>query len=46
MNKNHDVPYKKVVLDTENYRVKREETLKRVAQKTAYKVRRLVDLIS
>ncbi len=40
VNKNHDVPYKKVVLDTENYRNKREETLKRVAQKTAYKVKK------
>lgn len=40
VNKNHDVPYKKVVLDTENYRSKREETLKRVAQKTAYKVKK------
>ncbi|MBQ6820446.1 MAG: protein jag [Clostridium sp.] len=38
VNKNHDIPYKKVVLDTENYRKKREETLIRVAQKTAYKV--------
>ena len=40
VNKNHDVPYKKVVLDTESYRSKREETLKRVAQKTAYKVKK------
>lgn len=40
VNKNHEVPYKKVVLDTENYRSKREETLKRVAQKTAYKVKK------
>lgn len=40
VNKNHDIPYKKIVLDTENYRAKREETLKRVAQKTAYKVRK------
>ena len=38
VNKNHDVSYKRVVLDTENYRKKREETLKRVADKTAYKV--------
>ena len=29
-----------MVLDTENYRSKREETLKRLAEKTAYKVRR------
>ncbi|ASW44414.1 RNA-binding cell elongation regulator Jag/EloR [Clostridium isatidis] len=40
VNKNHDEPYKKVILDTENYRKKREETLIRVAEKTAYKVRR------
>lgn len=38
VNKGHDIPYKKVVLDTENYRAKREETLKRVALKTANKV--------
>lgn len=40
INKDHDLPYKRVVLDTENYRSKREETLMRVAQKTAYKVRK------
>lgn len=40
VNKDHDLPYKRVVLDTENYRSKREETLMRVAQKTAYKVRK------
>ncbi|MCR1952963.1 MULTISPECIES: RNA-binding cell elongation regulator Jag/EloR [unclassified Clostridium] len=40
VNKGHDIPYKKVVLDTENYRKKREETLMRVAEKTAYKVRK------
>lgn len=40
VNKDHSLPYKKVVLDTENYRRKREETLKRVAEKTAYKVRK------
>lgn len=40
VNKGHDIPYKKVVLDTENYRQKREETLKRVAEKAAYKVRK------
>lgn len=40
MNKNHDVPYRRVMLDTENYRKKREDTLKRVADKTAYKVRK------
>ena len=40
VNKNHDNPYKRVVLDAENYRHKREETLIRVAQKTAYKVKK------
>lgn len=41
VNKGHDIPYKKIVLDTENYRTKREETLKRVALKTASKVKRM-----
>ena len=40
VNKNHANPYKRVVLDAENYRRKREETLVRVAQKTAYKVKK------
>ena len=40
VNKDHDISYKKVVLDVENYRKKREETLIRVAEKTAYKVRK------
>lgn len=40
INKNHENPYKRVVLDAENYRSKREETLVRVAQKVAYKVRK------
>ncbi|PRR81393.1 RNA-binding cell elongation regulator Jag/EloR [Clostridium vincentii] len=40
INKNHQLPYRRVTLDTENYRKKREETLKRVADKTAYKVRK------
>lgn len=40
VNKNHENPYKKVVLDAENYRHKREETLINVAQKTAYKVKK------
>lgn len=40
INKGHDIAYKRVVLDTENYRGKREETLKRLAEKTAYKVRK------
>ena len=39
VNKDHNKPYKRVVLDTENYRQKREETLKRVAEKAAYKVK-------
>lgn len=38
INKGHETAYKRVVLDTENYRAKRQETLNRVAQKTAYKV--------
>ncbi|WP_297635684.1 RNA-binding cell elongation regulator Jag/EloR [uncultured Clostridium sp.] len=40
VNKNPEENYKKVILDTENYRAKREETLKRVALKTARKVMR------
>jgi len=40
INKDHDIPYKRVMLDTESYRKKREDTLKRVADKTAYKVRK------
>lgn len=40
VNKHHEVSYKRVILDAENYRQKREETLKRVAEKTAYKVRK------
>jgi spoIIIJ-associated protein len=40
VNKGHETEYKRVILDTENYRVKREETLKRLAMKTADKVRR------
>jgi spoIIIJ-associated protein len=38
VNKDHEINYKKVILDTENYRAKREETLKKVALKTARKV--------
>ena len=38
VNKDHEISYKKVILDTENYRAKREETLKRVALTTARKV--------
>lgn len=40
VNKGHETEYKRVVLDTENYRAKREETLKRLADKTAYKVKK------
>lgn len=40
INKNHDIEYKKVILDTENYRLKREETLKKLARKVAEKVKR------
>lgn len=40
INKGHDIEYKRVILDTENYRTKRQETLKRLAEKTAYKVKK------
>lgn len=40
VNKVKEDKYKRVVLDTENYRQKREETLKRLANKIAYKVRK------
>lgn len=40
VNKVHELPHKKVILDTENYRSKREETLKGVAIKTANKVKK------
>ena len=40
INKAKEDKYKRVVLDTENYRQKREETLKRLANKIAYKVRK------
>lgn len=39
-NKNNEGPYKKVTLDTENYRAKREETLKRLAGKIALTVKK------
>lgn len=38
VNKAHELPHKRVILDTENYRSKREETLKGVAVKTANRV--------
>jgi len=37
---NKEAEYKKVVLDTENYRQKREETLIKLANRLAYKARR------
>jgi spoIIIJ-associated protein len=40
INKGHEREYKRVVLDTENYRLKREETLKRLADKVAFRVKR------
>ena len=40
VNKGHENEYKRVVLDTENYRAKREETLERLANKTAFKVKK------
>lgn len=40
INKNHEMEYKRIVLDTENYREKREETLKRLARRVAEKVRK------
>ncbi len=39
VNKGGENQYKRVVLDTENYRMKREETLKRLAKRIAEKVR-------
>ncbi|WP_238901124.1 RNA-binding cell elongation regulator Jag/EloR [Clostridium sp. YIM B02500] len=40
VNKLHELPHKKVILDTEDYRSKREETLKGVAIKTANRVKK------
>ncbi|MBL4938401.1 protein jag [Clostridium sp. YIM B02515] len=45
VNKGHETAYKRVVLDTENYRLKREETLKRLAFKVAGTVRRTGKII-
>lgn len=39
INKNNEDKYIRVVLDTENYRDKRERTLKKLAEKMAYKVK-------
>jgi spoIIIJ-associated protein len=38
INKDHNEKYKRVVIDTENYRAKREETLRKLAEKVARKV--------
>ncbi len=40
VNKNREDEYIRVILDTEGYRRKREETLERLAEKTAYKVKK------
>lgn len=39
VNRDHEEEYKRVILDTENYRLKREETLKRLASRLAFKVK-------
>ena len=40
VNKRREGEYLRVILDTEGYRQKREETLERLAEKTAYKVKK------
>ena len=40
INKNHDEVYKRVILDTANYRHNRQETLKRLALKMGDKVKK------
>lgn len=40
INKDNEKEYKRVIIDTENYRAKREETLKRLALRIASKVSR------
>lgn len=40
INKNHDGEYRRVIIDTENYRTKREETLKRLAIRMSNKVQK------
>lgn len=40
VNRNREGEYVRVILDTEGYRRKREETLERLAEKTAYKVKK------
>lgn len=39
INKGHDREYKRVILDIENYRLKREETLRKLAEKMAQRVK-------
>ncbi len=39
INKDNEEEYKRVILDTQNYRAKREETLQRLAKKIARKVK-------
>lgn len=39
INKDNDGQYKRVIVDTENYRARREETLRRLANKIAHKVK-------
>ena len=38
LNKDHNEPYRKIILDAENYRFKREQTLRNLAEKTAARV--------
>ena len=38
LNKDHNEPYRKIVLDAENYRLKREQTPRNLAEKTAARV--------
>ena len=40
INKDHDGEYKRVIIDTENYRAKREETLKKLAIRMSHKVQK------
>lgn len=40
VNKNNNFQYKRIILDTENYRSKRENTLKRLARKLSSKVKK------
>lgn len=40
INKDRDESYKRIVIDTEGYRTKREDTLKNLADKTAWKVKK------